>query len=62
MSTLSKPQLKTCSKCKQAKPIDSFTRSMEYVDGRVSNCKACYAKRESNRRAERKKLQNLYGI
>ncbi len=63
MSTLSKPQLmKVCSKCKKAQPVTNFSKSMEYLDGRLSNCKGCYAERERKRRAEKKKLEELYGI
>lgn len=63
MSTLQKPKLtKVCSKCKKEQPIENFSRSMEYLDGRISNCKGCYSERQRKRVAEKNKLADLYGI
>jgi len=34
--------LKTCSKCGQTKPLDSFYKDKRYRDGRYSACKVCH--------------------
>lgn len=43
--------LKTCSRCKQEKPLDEFYRSSEFPDGRQYNCKAC-GRRHANKWAK----------
>lgn len=49
-------QTKTCSRCRQEKPIDDFYQSSEFPDGRQYNCKACgrqHANQWSKRNVEK---------
>lgn len=51
--------MKTCSRCKIAKPLEDFAKSAEKKDGRTHACKACIEKGRKERLAadpERAKL------
>jgi hypothetical protein len=44
--------LKTCTKCKETKPLDGFNRRKHSKDGRTPSCKACLQKRRKQIRIE----------
>ena len=46
--------MKTCSKCKDSKPLDSFYKDMTKKDGHTSYCKVCSAKRSKAHYADNK--------
>lgn len=41
--------MKTCSKCSEAKSLDSFSKNGKNTDGRHAWCKLCFAEYERNR-------------
>jgi hypothetical protein len=45
--------MKTCTKCKQPKALDLFSAHVKAVDGKQSQCKACFAERARLRRVAR---------
>jgi hypothetical protein len=49
---------KLCTKCKQLKSLDNFTKNRTQKDGLDYVCKSCH--RIYERRPERKKEQNNY--
>lgn len=55
------PQVKTCSKCKQEKPVEDFYRSSEFLDGRQYNCKTCGRKHSNQWARKNTKLSLLAG-
>ena len=50
--------MKTCSKCKQEKPLDQFHRHRKEKDGRRSQCKVCRKARHAT--PEYKAYQKAY--
>jgi len=60
--------LKTCSKCGQAKPLDSFYKAKGYRDGRRGICKECHRDYLRNRysanpgRQRAAQIKHTYGI
>ena len=60
-NTAKSPQLKTCSRCKEAKTVDSFTINRARPDGLQQRCRACnkvlnaeYRKTEKGKDTNRK--------
>lgn len=52
--------MKTCSKCKQSKPLSEFPKKSAAKDGFYSHCKRCKSEADRRYRAENKeKVKNL---
>ena len=56
--------MKTCNRCGQTKPLDSFTRDKSRRDGRHSACKKCRRdwKRANPDRARAWRIKYTYGM
>ena len=60
--------MKTCSKCGQTKPLDSFYKAKGYRDGRRGTCKECaraYLRDWRSTypdRARASKIKHMYGV
>lgn len=54
--------MKTCTKCREAKPLDEFSRNKASRDGRRPDCKECWsAYRAANRARIRERGREYYG-
>lgn len=45
------PSIKTCSRCKEQKPVDKFNRKSAASDGHTPHCKECESKRKREKYA-----------
>ena len=52
--------MKTCSRCKQDKPLDEFHKSSRMKDGLQSSCKSCMA--ESYNRSRKQKQSHYQDV
>ena len=48
------PEIKTCSKCHETKPLDEFYNRKDTKDGKRADCKECFDKQIKNYQQERK--------
>ena len=61
--------MKTCSKCKEVKPLDHFYNSKQLKDGKMCRCKDCdkiarsnYYKKHFERVRERQRVERRYTL
>lgn len=52
--------MKTCSKCKERKPLDDFSKRARATDGLASWCKRCFREYRDNTKEQRKEKQKQY--
>jgi hypothetical protein len=54
--------VKTCTKCKEEKPLEAFPPDPKHKDGRQSHCRACKAKDQAARMAGKSPEDKAYAM